>query len=409
MPLSPREDPLVHRAVVIDDEFLICAQIEDVLRERGIETRTAADDVALPALVDDFAPQVIFLDIRLGRSDAFEIMRKSMLSRYEGIVCLLSGSPLDFLLDASAIGSELGLWMGPALKKPVEEADILDALHAVDLMLASRSLARERRQAGGDVAARSRLTVRDGLQQGRLEVWYQPTFTLATQALTGAEALVRGRTEEGAIVGPGELFTGATQQDLLDLTAFVLPKAIADSRTLADGGTPLKLSVNVPTSFLAEADPAAFVRDVSGERWWPGMILEVTEDEALANLKAVAQVALQLKLYAVELSIDDFGAGYSSLARLRDLPFAELKLDRSFVHGCASDSTKLAICKSVLTLGAELGCTTVAEGIEDEEDLRLVTEIGCDKVQGFRFARPMPFSDLLAMLSPAGDAAAESR
>lgn len=122
--------------------------------------------------------------------------------------------------------------------------------------------------------------------------------------------------------------------------------------------------------------------------------------------KALA-AALQLRLYAVDLSTDDFGAGYSSLARLRDLPFSELKLDRGFVDGCASDSRKLAIGKSAVTLGAALGCTTVAEGIETEEDLVALRDLGCQLVQGFRFAGPMTFEALkLFLAGPVVDGAA---
>ena len=396
----PSESGKIHRAAVVDDEFLICSEIKGILEEQGISAETLGNADHLPSLISDFDPEVIFLDIRLRSTDAFEIMQRH-LAGYEGIVCLMSGSPLDFILDATAAGTDLGLWMGSALTKPVERGDIQDALRTATLMRSSRALAREHRQQGGPAPAQKRLGLRDALATDRLEVWYQPTFELVSETLVGAEALVRGRAADGSIVGPGELLADASQQDLVDLTAFVLPQAVNDSRTLAEAGMPLKLSVNVPSSFLAEADPAAFLREAAAERWWPGMILELTEDEALANLKAVTQAALQLKLYAVELSIDDFGAGYSSLARLRDLPFSEIKLDRSFVDGCASDSTKLAICKSVLTLGTELGCVTVAEGIEAEEDLRLIREIGCDKVQGFRFARPMPFDELKAMLAKA--------
>jgi len=105
------------------------------------------------------------------------------------------------------------------------------------------------------------------------------------------------------------------------------------------------------------------------------------------------EVANQLKLYNVDLSIDDFGSGYASLSRLNDLPFAEVKIDRSFVSGCASNKLKHSLCQTVVDLAHRFGATACAEGVETNEDLRAVMAMQCDSAQGFLFAKAMPAAD----------------
>ena len=203
---------------------------------------------------------------------------------------------------------------------------------------------------------------------------------------------------DDAIISPIVLFRDASRDDMIEVTDHVLTRVIRDSQALAKVGFDHKLSVNIPISYLVQGDPCRLVREAKKDPRWPGLIFEITEDEALKDVLDVQMIATQCTLYSVVLSIDDFGAAYSSLSRLRDLPFKELKLDRSFVHQCSSDSTRRSICASVLALGAALGVNTVAEGVEDEADLRVLSELGCDQVQGFLFAKPMPLAELLRFI-----------
>jgi EAL domain-containing protein (putative c-di-GMP-specific phosphodiesterase class I) len=129
------------------------------------------------------------------------------------------------------------------------------------------------------------------------------------------------------------------------------------------------------------------------------MIIEVTESDAMVDPDGVREVAAQLKLYNVGLSIDDFGEAHSSLARLRDLPCVELKLDRSFVSGCAKDRAKHTICKATIELARGFDVIVCAEGVEDPEDLRALTDLGCHTAQGFLFGKAMAPATFVKMLS----------
>ena len=118
----------------------------------------------------------------------------------------------------------------------------------------------------------------------------------------------------------------------------------------------------------------------------------------MRDVEAAQEIATQLKIYNIELAIDDFGKGYSSLARLKKLPFSELKLDMGFVKDCATDTDNAAICQMTIDLAHQFGSLAVAEGIESPEDLRAVHQMGCDIGQGFLLAAPMSRDRLLGSL-----------
>jgi len=206
----------------------------------------------------------------------------------------------------------------------------------------------------------------------------------------GAEALIRGRHPEHGVIEPSELLPPAGDQLYKPLSFFVLRQTMTDWAVFAEKGFPLKLSINVPASIL---NTPGFVdlarRLIPHDASFPGVIIEVTEDEFIRNPEWMREVATQLKLYNAWISIDDFGTAYASLSRLTDLPFIELKLDRSFVANCAADKLKFALCQTVVDLAHRLGASLCAEGVENADDLRCLTKLGFDSAQGFFLAKPM--------------------
>jgi EAL domain-containing protein (putative c-di-GMP-specific phosphodiesterase class I) len=163
---------------------------------------------------------------------------------------------------------------------------------------------------------------------------------------------------------------------------------------LSDIGFNMKFAVNASIASLTDLNLPDLIRQnkPAGANW-PGLILEVTEGEVAKDVGLAHEIATQLSIYGISLAIDDFGEGYSSFARLRELPFAELKLDASFVKNCGQDPKNAAICQAVIDLAHSFGAIAVAEGLETAADVQAVQKMGCDLGQGFVFARPMP-SDL---------------
>jgi EAL domain-containing protein (putative c-di-GMP-specific phosphodiesterase class I) len=173
----------------------------------------------------------------------------------------------------------------------------------------------------------------------------------------------------------------------------------AASRSIGGEWTTKRLAINVPASILQSADFANNVRrHLPAHPQFPGLIVEITEDEAVSDPDFAREVAVQLSLYNIHVSIDDFGAGYSSLARLKELPFVELKLDRRFVDGCSIDESKRSMCQTVVNLAHRNRLSAVAEGVETADDLRTLIGMGYDTAQGFYFARPMKSEDFAEAL-----------
>src|SRR5581483_96787 len=189
------------------------------------------------------------------------------------------------------------------------------------------------------------ITLRDVLRRDWDELWYQPKIELRSKRLVGAEGLVRARRPDGSIVSPGVFLPGAKEEEMLALTERVILTALHDFEDFAAVGASVKLSVNVPVSAFVKLPIAQILREERpATETWPGLILEVTEDEAVNDLKIANDVADQLRSLQCTLALDDFGAGYSSLARLRQLPFSELKIDRSYVTNCHDDKVNAGLC-----------------------------------------------------------------
>ena len=243
------------------------------------------------------------------------------------------------------------------------------------------------------------VTVADILKHGWLELFYQPKIELKSKRLVGAEGLMRARHPVRGIISPGEFLPSASEADILALTERVIVTALMDWKAWAEVGMPLKLSVNVPVSVLTKLPIPAILREHRPRATnWPGLIMEVTEDEILHDLKIANDVAGALREFNCTLALDDFGAGYSSLARLRQLPFSELKIDRSYVTSCHVDRVNAGLCETIVELAQRFGLTSVAEGIETVHESHKLQAIGCQIGQGYLFAKPMPQAQLIGTI-----------
>lgn len=244
-----------------------------------------------------------------------------------------------------------------------------------------------------------KVTLGDVLRLDWFELWYQPKIDLRGRYLVGAEALVRARRPDGSLVSPGAFLPGAAEADMLALTERVILTALRDFEDCADQGVILKLSVNVPASAFIKLPIAKMLREERpATEAWPGLILEVTEDEVMHDLAIAQEVADELRELNCSLALDDFGAGYSSLARLRQLPFSELKIDRSYVANCHTDKVNGGLCETIVELAKRFELKTVAEGIESTHEAHRLQGIGCDIGQGYLFAKPMSKHHFISML-----------
>ncbi|WP_164704604.1 putative bifunctional diguanylate cyclase/phosphodiesterase [Blastococcus litoris] len=247
--------------------------------------------------------------------------------------------------------------------------------------------------------------LRRALTDGQLVLHHQPQLDVATGHVSGVEALVRWAHPERGLLHPGDFLPLAEVHGLMGaLTETVLAQAVAQAAEWQSQGLDLRMSVNLSASNLLDVGlPGRVAQLLDAHGLAPAaLVLEVTEsvlitdpDRSLAVVGALAQLG-------ATVSIDDFGTGYSSLAYLRDLPVAELKLDRSFTADLLTDRRTEAIVASTIELAHRLGLRVVAEGVEDEPTLRHLRTLDCDVSQGYLHARPLPAGDLVAWLADQG-------
>jgi diguanylate cyclase (GGDEF)-like protein len=235
--------------------------------------------------------------------------------------------------------------------------------------------------------------LRRGLQRGELVLYYQPKINIHTGDLVGAEALVRWQHPEHGLVFPDAFIPLAERTGLINpLTRHILDTALAQARVWLDAGRPLPIAVNLSARnlhnerFAAQVDELLAVHDVPAHL----LELEVTESAIMIDPARACEMLERLSTRGIRISLDDFGAGYTSLSQLKALPINEIKIDRSFVMLVNEDRRDSFIVQSVIALGHNLDLTLVAEGVESEGALATLASFGCDVVQGNYLTRPIP-------------------
>jgi diguanylate cyclase (GGDEF)-like protein len=240
--------------------------------------------------------------------------------------------------------------------------------------------------------------LRAAIDSGALTVTYQPKLELASGRIVGAEALARWlHPTRGAVLPDVFIPIAEHTGQIAALTRLVLIDALQHCRHWREAGLDLGVAVNLSARGLL-AD--RLVEEVAGLLAAVGLpasalTLEVTEGQVMSDFEQAVGTLRRLHDLGVHLAVDDFGTGYSSLGYLRDLPVDEVKIDKSFVFGMASNADDEAIVEAAVTLGHILGLRVVAEGVDDAETHARLAAMGCDLVQGFHIGRPMPPDELL--------------
>ena len=312
-------------------------------------------------------------------------------------------APCDLDGHTVAVGASIGIAFAPA------DGEDPDAL----LKNADMALYRAKGEGKGtfrffeaEMDARIRyrrsleLDLRTALDQGQIEVHYQPLVRLDTGEATGFEALLRWYHPERGMVPPGEFVPVAEETGMIrDLGAFVLRRACADAVAWPQ---PLTLAVNLsPLQFrsgnlLVVVEDALRRSGLAPER----LELEITEALLLEKSAPVLATLHALRTLGIRISMDDFGTGYSSLSYLRSFPFDKIKIDRSFVRDIDANTDSQAIVRAIIGIGASLGITITAEGIETERDRATLAAEGCGEGQGYLFSGALCQADLLRRLDP---------
>jgi EAL domain-containing protein (putative c-di-GMP-specific phosphodiesterase class I) len=385
--------PICH---VVDDDGSIRHFVSLILHGAGVDTEEFADGKTFCRALSKRLPDLVFLNVGLESAEAIEAIIHLGKRGYFGFVQLMSSRGSAVLEHVKSVGQQQHLQMLPPLKKPFDTSAVVKIMQELKL------------GHGAPVAAR--IDLDEALRQGWIEFWYQPKIDLRKKQLAGVEAFARTRHPQYGVLAPAAFMPGATEPELQTLSELALTSALKASLAFSKLGINLRFAVNVPVSALAKLSIPDIVNPYRLKfETWPGMIIDITEEQIVADLKFAADLAKRLKQINVNLAIDDFGRGYSSLMKLKELPFAELKLDRHFVNDCGTDKVNAPICKTVIDLAHNFGSLAVAIGIEKAADAMALTSMGCDLGQGFLLGQPMQEERFISLLRQRGAGQAKQK
>ena len=242
------------------------------------------------------------------------------------------------------------------------------------------------------------------LDRQEFQVYYQPIISLENKQIVGFEALLRWQHPERGLISPAKYVPIAEEIGLIvPIGEWILHSAcqqMALWQTQISTASQLKMSVNLSVKQLQDPNLLEIVKKVLAQTGLEGksLQLELTESMLMENLEVLTSLLWQLKAEGIELSIDDFGTGYSSLSYLHRLPIDNLKIDRSFISSIGKEKDDRNIVATIINLAHQMEMTTIAEGIESQEQLHSLQFLGCEKVQGYLFSRPVPLDQATALL-----------
>ncbi len=386
-------------AFIIDEEGSIRQFVSLILQGSGVDTIEFVDGASFRSTPIARLPDMVFLNVNLEVQDAVASIETLNKAGFTGSVQLMSSRGSAVLDTVKQSGEQMKLAMLPVLKKPFETSAIQKVLSELKLGHGPKS----------DV----KISLAEALKNNWVEFWYQPKIDLRRKQLAGAEAFARVCHPQHGVLLPGSFMPGADDASVHTLAERALVSALKSGLNLSRFGVNLRIAINVPVKCLVTLPVDKIVREHRPSvADWPGLMIDVTEAQIVNDLPLANDLSKKFAEHNVRLAIDDFGKSHALLTKLKELPFAEMKLDRSFVVGCGTDKLHAPICKTVIDLAHSFGALAVGIGLEKASDAMALVSMGCDLGQGFLFGQPMPeerFTALLkqrVMVRPAVPAAA---
>jgi EAL domain-containing protein (putative c-di-GMP-specific phosphodiesterase class I)/FixJ family two-component response regulator len=379
----------VNRLLVVDDEPGIVDFITAAAHKFDYAVASAGTATDFLTLVDSFRPSLIVMDLHLPDGDGVELLRMLVARGFKAPILLMSGVDERVLAAAYELGMAQGLTMYGALAKPVLLADLemkLAAAHKpVDHALDAADLRR-------------------GIAAGEIVPYYQPKASLTERGwiIDGVEALARWQHPRLGLVMPDEFVPLAERSGAIgELTNSVLAAALKQMRAWNDEGLKLTCAVNLPPTLVTDLNFPDRLAALLGQHSLDGsqLALEITETATMQNPTTTMDILTRLRVKRIGLSLDDFGTGYSSLTQLYQMPFNEMKIDKSLVLNVPHSREANTMVGSLIELGHNLGLKICAEGVENRAALDMLAILRCDRCQGFFISRAVPAHDIPSLVS----------
>lgn len=383
------------RVLVTDDSLTQRQYAKALCQGLGVVSLyDAANGVDALHVLESQPIDVVLIDLEMPIMDGVELIRSIAQKKLSSSVIILSAKDPILIASVGTMAEADGLHVIGTFQKPL----LPDALECSLLRFIqdSKAAAEPKKIIPIDVTA---LELSQALANRELTLAFQPKLTVHGLLLRGVEALARWRHPTKGLISPAVFIELAERHGMIDtLTHYLLEEAFTHKRSWQQYGLRFHLAFNLSPLSLADADLVERLCEMA-ERYEisPAEItFEVTENALLGELASAIRTLARLRLKGFHIAIDDYGTGFANAQQLSRVPATELKIDRSLVHNVATRPQQRTILASTVNLAKNLKLTTVAEGVETEEDYKILLEMGVDLVQGYYFSKPLFPDDLLA-------------
>jgi EAL domain-containing protein (putative c-di-GMP-specific phosphodiesterase class I) len=380
---------VTNKLLIMDDDLDVSAYFRDVAESLGFTVRVLNDPIHFFDTVETIKPDVIILDLQMPHHDGIELLRGLGQRDCESLIFIASGLDGRVLTTAEQLGTTLGLSIAGTFCKPVE-------LETLRPML-QRHRKYERVLTADDLAY--------AIDAGQLVVHYLPQASHVGDGrwiIDGVEALVRWQHDDHGLIQPNEFIGLAEESGLIvGLTDYVFRTAMDQTRAWLHKGMVMTLGLNLSAEFLTDLEfPDRMVALVREKQLDCSMIsLELTETSAFVDPELGLDILARLRVKHINVCLDDFGVGHSSLTHLYRMPFNELKLDNAFISDMRTNEDARQIVEGLIYLAHKLKMRICAEGVEDEATFRMLEAMGCDKMQGYHFGPALPARELQQLVT----------
>jgi EAL domain-containing protein (putative c-di-GMP-specific phosphodiesterase class I)/CheY-like chemotaxis protein len=389
------------RILVIDDQRLDRAIASHAATRAGLQATGSAGIQETRELLEQGARfDFVLLDLSLGAEDGLDVLPLLARHNNDAVVVLASGFDGRVLNASRRLACGLGLTVAGALRKPILPA-ALQRLLRQEVMASAGS--------GADGPVMTPQQIATAIGDGSIRPWFQPKASLTTGGIVGTEALARWAGADGRFVPPSAFVPIAEQSGLIGrLTDHVLDQSLRACAQWRRKRPDCWVAVNLSPLLLDDPALTDRIEQHLQKHGVPpnALVLEVTESKGIPDTPVATEILTRLRIRGVNLSIDDFGTGHSSLLSLVRMPFNEMKIDQAFVREAVSSRDSRKVVRASASLGRELGLNVVAEGVETEQMAQLVTEAGCDVGQGWLYGKAVPPEAFEALLDAGTDPAA---
>lgn len=395
---------ITERLLILDDDLLIGRAISGIAEFMGLEVRLTTDFDSFIMALQDWQPSHLMIDLIMPDKDGVEVLSELASRDIECQLILTSGAGEQLLQAAARSASAHGLNVLGLLPKPFNPKHFRELMQQTANMPSSATLVGQLQQ-GSHVALVTAEDLQRALNSQEINIALQPKITCLSGALSGFEVLARWTHRQKGFISPDIFIPIAEQYGLIDqLTLQVLEQSLPllqDWQHNIASVWKFKLSVNISPVSLANEQLFIHIEQLCQQHQVAPeqLILELTETAAMDDPVKSLDMLTRLRMRGFRLSIDDFGTGFSSMLALARMPFSEVKIDKSFVMTAANARESIQVIKSTIDLAHSLDMTVTAEGIETQESLQQLQEMGCDLAQGYYIARPMPKEQVVDWLS----------